>query len=163
MLKVGIVGLGAVGCIHLSAYKASTRGKVVAVAESNKARLLEADLGEAVGFDTVSEMLESTSLDVAVICTPAASHEDLAKQCAKRGINILMEKPIALSPESGKRILKICEDNNVRLSYGSTYRCLPAIIEAQNMIQRGVIGEVELMVEQVVGGKGYENCKAMSF
>jgi UDP-N-acetyl-2-amino-2-deoxyglucuronate dehydrogenase len=163
MLKVGIVGLGAVGGIHLSAYKTSTRGKVVAVAESNKARLEEADLGEAVGFETVSEMLESTSLDVVAICTPAASHEDLAEQCAKRGINILMEKPLALSPESGKRILKICEDNNVRLSYGSTYRCLPAIIEAQNMIQRGVIGEVELMVEQVVGGKGYENCNAMSF
>jgi len=163
MLNVGIIGLGAVGLVHLSAYRKLTGGKLVAVAESNEATLSKVDISDAEGFSDVTRMLASIDLDIVAICTPASSHEALATICAERGVNVLIEKPIALTPESGARIVEVCRRNKVKLYYGSTYRCLPAVVEARNIVQRGEIGEIELMVEQVIGGKGYEACSAMSF
>jgi len=163
MLSIGIIGLGAVGLVHLSAYKNLTGGKLVAVAENNEATLAKVDIGDAKGFSDVSAMLDAMDLDIVVICTPASSHEALATICANHGVNILIEKPIALTPDSGTRIVDVCTKNNVKLYYGSTYRCLPAVVAARNIVQRGDIGEIELMVEQVIGGKGYDACSAMSF
>lgn len=156
-LRVGLVGLGNVGRIHAAACRSLKGARFVAAADASEAAL--AALEPAPGLVTYRDagaMLAEARLDIVCLATPAASHESLTLAAAERGINVLVEKPIALTPESAQRMIDACRAAGVRLFYGSTYRFLPAVRRARELVQEGLIGEVVLMREQALGGKGPE-------
>lgn len=152
-LRVGLIGLGGVGRLHLEAYKASRLTRVVAVAEPDPARRAAAGGGLAAYADA-AEMLAAEALDIACVLTPAASHAALVGLCAGAGVPVLCEKPLAATPAEGRAMIEACRAAGVRLAYGASYRCLPALRRARALIADGAIGEVVLLREQSVGGQG---------
>jgi predicted dehydrogenase len=156
-LRVGLIGLGTVGKVHAAAYPHLKDARFVAVADASDAAL--ATLDPALGVATyrdARQMLDEAKPDIVCIATPAATHEALTLLAAERGVQVLVEKPIALTPESARRMIDGCRAAGVRLFYGSTYRFLPAVRRARALVQEGLIGEVVLMREQALGGKGPE-------
>lgn len=154
-LRIGLIGLGVVGKVHAKAYRTLEGARLVAVADPSPQAL--ASIEAAPGLATYSDaqkMLSEEKLDIVTIATPAASHEALTLMAAERGIQVLVEKPIALSPESARRMIDGCKAAGVRLFYGSTYRFLPAVRKTRALVQEGLIGDVVLMREQALGGKG---------
>ena len=55
-----------------------------------------------------------------------------------------------------------CDQANVKLFYGASYRYLPAIAKAKQLIDNGTIGNVQLMTEQLIGGNGLQQYRELS-
>lgn len=163
-LKVGIVGLGGVGAVHLEAYRHNPRIDVVAAAELDDTRLR--DLSARHGFKPYTDfrrMLAEEALDLVCVATPVATHEEVVLAGASAGRHVLCEKPIAGTVEAAKRMIAACSQAKVHLFYGATYRFLPAVAKARALIRSGAIGTVLLMREQEIGGTGPDGRHIMGF
>jgi len=156
-LRVGLVGLGKVAESHLAAYKDVEAIDVVAGSDINEVRLKHISQRWGLhGYTDCRELLEKEKLDIACILAPAGMHRELTEIAAGFGVNIFCEKPMALSLEDCKTMISVCLKNNVKFYYGSSYRCLPPIIKAKEMIDQGVLGNIQLITESYVGGSGPE-------
>jgi predicted dehydrogenase len=154
-LKVGLAGLGEVGAVHLGACLASDRIEVVAMADTDPARLAAAAAPPFVRrYADAGAMLAGEALDILCVLTPPLSHEALVLAGAARGAHVLCEKPMALDLAACNRMIAACAATGVRLHYGASYRFLPALRQARALIAAGAIGEVRLLRESVVGGAG---------
>jgi predicted dehydrogenase len=156
-LRVGLIGLGAVGIVHLEAYHAASGIAVVAAADLDEQRLCT--LSERFGFRPYTEyrlMLAQEKLDIVCVLTPASLHRAMVIECAAAGTPVLTEKPMASSLTDADAMFTACQAVNVPLFYGSSYRYLPAIRAARKVIQSGDIGEIVLVRESAIGGSGPE-------
>ncbi len=153
--RVALIGLGGVGELHLEAYRGIDSIEVIAAAEPNSARR-ESLLGGTTirGFADHTELLRRCPADIVCVLTPSATHEQLVLDCAAAGVDVLCEKPIAITLAAAERMRSACENAGVRFCYGASYRYLPAVRKARELIRAGAIGRVQLMREDVVGGRG---------
>ena len=139
---------------------------MVSVADTDAGRLAQARRELVVPcYATLDDMLQAETLDVACVLSPPSSHEDLVKRCASAHVHVLCEKPMALSVEACEQMILACRANSVRLCYGSSYRYLPALLKAREMILAGELGEVLLLREYAVGGMGApggEACRSVT-
>lgn len=163
-LRVGLIGVGTVGQLHLNAYRQAQNIQLICVADTSPERLAGVKkLCDVVCYSDPAEMLRSEKLDIVAILTPPANREKLVSLCADHGVNILCEKPFALSLDEADRMLRYVEARRIRLFYGSSYRFLPAIRKARSLIKEGAIGTVRLLREQSLGGKGAASVVSMPF
>jgi len=155
-LRVGLIGLGGVGRLHLDAYAAAEHVTVVAAADLDPAiRKLHEGTGIALYADA-GAMLAAETLDLVCVLTPPASHAALVGLCADAGVHILCEKPLAPSVAEAEAMVARCRSAGIRLFYGASYRFLPALKRARDLIAAGAIGDVLILREQEVGGAGPE-------
>ena len=107
-LNVGIVGLGHLHPrLYMPLFENCRHTKVVSVCESNS-KLVKAfcdDYGTN-GYTTISNMLRTEELDIAAIFLPHVDCANAGVACAKKGIHLMVEKPIAESSRSAARIVK---------------------------------------------------------
>jgi UDP-N-acetyl-2-amino-2-deoxyglucuronate dehydrogenase len=162
-IRVGLVGLGAVGLVHLEAYRAVTGIELIGVADTNPGRVAFAKerLGLC-GYSTLAELLHSAKPELCCILTPPAAHMDAVLQCADAGVHVLCEKPMALSVSDCEAMIDACRRNNVLLCYGASYRYLPAVMTARDMVLRGELGDVILLCEIALGGRGPNSRASLS-
>ena len=153
--KVGLIGLGEVGQIHMEAYAGSSLVEVVAVAEISAERRSNAKIGEEITiYASHLAMLQEEELDIVCVLTPAATHAQIACDCADAGVATLCEKPLAHSVAAARIMADHFALRGIKLGYGSSYRHLPAIIKAREMIATGAIGTVTSAREICVTGRG---------
>jgi len=156
-LKVGLIGLGGVSEAHLSAYAQVAEIQVVAAAEPRPQRLNEMCVLHGFrGYTDYREMLQTENLDIGCVLVPASLHREVTVACAESGVHVLCEKPMAISLIDAQTMVSVCAQQAVKFFYGASYRFLPAIQKAGELIKAGAIGEVTLMTESVVGGSGPE-------
>lgn len=164
MLKVGIIGLGGVSEAHLGAYPEVAGIEVVAAAEPRRERLDEmSTLHGFRGYSDYRLMLENESLDIACVLVPASLHREVTEACAEAGVHVFCEKPIAITLADARQMVSACEQRGVKLFYGASYRFLPAVQKARDLIASGEIGDVLLLTESVLGGSGPEGFLPMGF
>jgi UDP-N-acetyl-2-amino-2-deoxyglucuronate dehydrogenase len=156
-VRLLIIGLGKVAEIHLAAY--ADCADVVIVGGVDPAADRRSLLGERHGFPafaTLYEALPQIAADAACVLSPTRWHEEHVIACLTAGLHVLCEKPLALSLDSADRMIAAAQQAGRQLGYGASYRYLPALATARDIIRSGAIGEVLLMQEQVVGGGGLE-------
>lgn len=151
--RVAIIGLGGVGRLHLMAYAGAQHVRVVAACDLDPAAAGLCPPGAAFHTDAAT-MLASERPDIVCVLTPPASHAALVELAAAAGAHVLCEKPLAVSLADIARMRSACEGAGVQLAYGASYRFLPAIRRARALIAEGAIGEVVLMREAEIGGRG---------
>lgn len=157
-MRVGLVGLGGVAEAYLKGYKEVNQIEVVAGTELHcERRKDKAEKWKINGYCDLEEMLDKEHLDIICVLTPARSHWEVTKKVAEHGLHVLCEKPLAATVEDAEAIIETCSRNNVQLCYGATWRFLPAIRKAKEMIEQGKLGDIMLFMETYVGGTGYEN------
>lgn len=162
-LRVGIIGLGGVSGPHLGAYANVEEIEVVAAADIDANRSDAAVRRHGLtGYADFEEMLASERLDIACVLTPVATHCDVVTACARHGVNVLCEKPIATTITDAQLMMDACDAAGVSLFYGASYRFLPAVTVARDIIRQGQLGEVLLLTESVVGGNGPSSHVPMS-
>ncbi len=156
-LRVGIIGVcGGVAAVHLAAYRELDCIEVVAGADISQQELSTVE--RKWGIRTYSDpeaMLQRESLDIACVCVPARYHREVASLVASYGVHVMVEKPLAVTIEDARAIINACKTANVKLYYGSTYRCLSAVRKAREIVQSGEIGNVSLCTEVAIGGSGF--------
>jgi predicted dehydrogenase len=160
---LAVIGGGTVAESHLEAYARLDCVRLIGLAEPRTRRRQE--LSERYGlpgYASYAELLEGLRPDVACILTPVATHRRITEQCAAAGVHVLCEKPMATTLEDARAMAEVCLGSGVRFFYGSSYRFLPAVVEARLRIAAGEIGEVRLILEEVIGGNGAAAYQPMS-
>ena len=93
MLKVGVLGAGHLGKIHLRLLNQSNRFELVGFYDPNpkNAQKVADEFGYK-SFDSISELIKA--VDVVDIVTPTLSHYDCAVEAIESGKHVFLEKPI---------------------------------------------------------------------
>ena len=144
ILRVGIVGLGHLHPrLYMPLFGAVGRTKVVAVAEADKA-LRDAFCADFAvkGYESVAGMLSAEKLDIAAIFLPHADCPAAAEACARAGVHLMVEKPMAASAQGAERIVKAATAHAVKLTTGYCWRMHPAARELKRLVRSGVVGRV---------------------
>lgn len=161
--RIGLIGVGNVGQIHLNQFVADEDINLVAIVEPRPEILQKCcDDFDLAGYSSVEQLLGTSSIDVACVATPVSTHESIVLACASAGVHSLCEKPLALTRASASNMIEKCNAAGVTLGYAASYRYLPAIICARQIIQSGALGEVRAIQEQAVGGMAVGGRKPMS-
>jgi UDP-N-acetyl-2-amino-2-deoxyglucuronate dehydrogenase len=153
--KIAVIGLGSVAEPHLTAYRELPNVRVVGGADPRAERCAEISVRYGIPcYPSIAELLQETHPDIACVLTPASTHRAVTEECAAFGLNVLCEKPMAVTVEDAQAMASACERARVQFFYGSSYRFLPAIVQARQLILHGSIGDVRLIIEEGVGGAG---------
>lgn len=124
-IRVGIVGAGAVARIaHLPGYTADPRVEVVGITDLNQPRAQElaAQFGVQQVYPSVEALLSEGKLDAVSICVANAFHAPLTLQALQSGVDVLVEKPMALSTAEAAEMVQIVRSTGRILMVGVNNR-----------------------------------------
>ena len=145
ILNAAIIGLGGRSRAHLSVLPVlSDRYRLVGVCDIDEetAQAVAGQTGATAHTDLRS-MLESESLDVALITAHPEIHHPIACMLAERKVHILTETPIALTLPCADLMIRAAENNGVFLEVSENARRWPRERMKQKIVREGLIGEVK--------------------
>lgn len=92
-----------------------------------------------------ARMLDDAGPDIVSICTPPTTHRELVEDCARHDAvrAIHCEKPLAVTFGDSRRIVEVCDEEDVQLSVNLQNRYSPGAAAVKERIEAGAIGELE--------------------
>jgi UDP-N-acetylglucosamine 3-dehydrogenase len=134
-LRVGVVGVGVMGSNHARVLASLGGVQLVGVADPDRgqAQFVANALGTT-AVESVDALL-ALGLDAVTIAAPTHLHHDIALACIKRGVHVLVEKPIASNPEEGRSIVRAARRAGVTLMVGHVERFNPAVETIKDAIR----------------------------
>lgn len=145
MLKVAIVGAGAIAKTHLESYLGITDVKIVALCDkfTFKAEELVSSYNlVALVYDDIERMLKNETPDVVSICLPPSLHASSSILAMNAGANVICEKPMAVSLEECDKMIEAAKANNVLLSVVCQNRFRTPIQKIKNLLSSGIAGQL---------------------
>ncbi|MCE0487866.1 Gfo/Idh/MocA family protein [Ornithinimicrobium sediminis] len=138
-VRMGLVGLGSMGRHHARVIRETQGLDLVAVADPYGDRH-----GVARGLDVLPDVaaLVEAGIDAAMVAVPTYLHEEVALALAGAGVHTMVEKPIAATAESGRRVAAAFAEAGLVGCVGYVERCNPALLEMRRRIEAGELGEV---------------------
>lgn len=142
-VRIGIVGCGQIGRWHLDSYKKNSQAKVVAVADTDFARAQAFARGiNTRAYSSHSEMIEKEALDGVSVCTVPSTHRDIAVELLKAGINVLCEKPLAISVSQAEEMARTAKETNRLLFTAFKFRFYDEVARAKDLVTTGALGKI---------------------
>lgn len=132
MLKIGVLGAGHLGKIHIRLLKESKLFELVGFYDANPdvARQTARDLG-VTAWDSMDDLIEA--VDAVDIVTPTLYHFDCAQRAIKRSRHVFIEKPLTNTIDEGKILVRLAQEANVKVQVGHVERFNPAFLAAQQV------------------------------
>ena len=134
MIKVGVIGAGHLGKIHLNILSNSNFNLIgfhdTDVENSEK---LASEKGY-VFFKEIDSLINL--IDAVVIVSPTTTHFEIAKKCIKNGKHIFVEKPLTTNSEEARIINKLAKEGNIIGQVGFVERYNQAFISCREYIDK---------------------------
>jgi len=146
MLKVGVLGAGHLGKIHLRLLNQSDKYELVGFYDPDEinAKKVAAEFGYSY-FENINNLIDA--VDVVDIVTPTLSHFDCAKKAIEKGRHIFIEKPITNTLEEAEELLQLSEKHNVKGQVGHVERFNPAFLAVKDKIENPMFIETHRLAE----------------
>jgi predicted dehydrogenase len=140
-VKMALIGLGFMGEVHARYYQANPKVGRLAVASPVPAERAKAaeSYGAAV-YEDFREMLATERPDGVDVCTPNATHPDLAVAALEAGASVLVEKPLALDLAGIDRVLAAARRTGRKVLVAHSLRFSDAYAKGQELLSAGEIG-----------------------
>lgn len=138
-IKMGLIGLGAMGRHHARLIRQTEGVDLVAVADPGGDPFGVA--GELTVLADVEALIEA-GIDAAVVAVPTIYHEQVALALASGGVHAMVEKPIAHDVAAGVRIADAFDEARLVGAVGYVERCNAAIVEMRRRMAAGQLGEI---------------------
>ncbi len=147
LLRTAVIGTGFVGPHHVDAVRRGGYAEVVAMVGTDAARTAARAraLGVPGATTDVSALMADRSIDVVHICTPNASHVELARAALEAGKHVVVEKPLALTVADAEGLVGLASERQRHGAVAFTYRGYPMVRQARAMAAGGDLGEVRLV------------------
>lgn len=138
-LRVGLVGLGAMGRHHARVLRELDGVELVGIADATGDRYGVA--GRTPFVASVDELI-GRGLDAAVVAVPTIAHASVAMRLAERGVHTLVEKPIAVDAAAGEQMVEAFRSAGLVGAVGHIERFNPAVQELRRRVNAGELGAV---------------------
>jgi predicted dehydrogenase len=146
MLKVGVLGAGHLGKIHLRLLHASMKYDLIGFydADAIHGKKVAAEFGYTY-FENINKLIDS--VDVVDIVTPTLSHYDCAKKAMEKGKHVFIEKPISNTLEEAEGLIALSHKNNIKGQVGHVERFNPAFMAVKEKIHDPMFIEAHRLAE----------------
>lgn len=141
-LRIGVVGAGLIGRRHVATIAASPDAELCGVADTLPADDPYMRSLPVPTFASHRELLEATKPDALVIATPNRLHVPMGIDCARAGVHMLVEKPIADTVELACDLLREARRADVRILVGHHRRHHAQAQEARRIVASGRLGRL---------------------
>ena len=146
MLKVGVLGAGHLGKIHLRLLQESPKYELIGFYDPDA--IIAKHAAEEFGYryiDNLNTLIEA--VDVVDIVTPTLSHFDCAKKAMEKGKHIFIEKPITKTLQEAEEMLKLQKEYGVKGQVGHVERFNPAFTAVKGSIANPMFIEAHRLAE----------------
>jgi predicted dehydrogenase len=140
-IKAAVIGLGEHGRNHARQYQAIPDAELVGVYDLRPERRLQAaaELGVR-AFSSLDEVWQSAQAVSVVI--PATSHAAVAREAFRRGVDVLLEKPITRTLEEAQEIIRLASEHGRILQVGHIERFNPGVMAAKAITHHPIFFEI---------------------
>lgn len=156
-MKFVIVGAGAIAQLRKAALEMMPDASFAGVFDLDRARAAAMAAGGRV-FDSLDALMASDA-DAVVVSTPPHTHEDIAAAAMQAGKHVIVEKPMANTPEACARMIAMARERKLVLTVGFNHRYFPAIKALRDAVTSGAIGTLS-HVKGYAGHAGLAEFKA---
>jgi predicted dehydrogenase len=134
VIRIGVIGAGVMGERHCRVCANLPRVELVGVADPAEAHGRQvADLYETTYFSDHQALI--SQVDAVTIAASTPVHYRLATECLKRGLHVLVEKPITETIEQARQVVHMADERGLVLQVGHIERFNPAYIELKHVIE----------------------------
>lgn len=149
-LKVGVIGAGRIGKIHIENLCYQIPGvEVAGISEAEVALAATKEWAQQFGITNVVSdpqvLIDDSEIDAIVICSPTDTHADLIIKSAEAGKDIFCEKPIANDLVKTREALEAVEKAGVKLQLGFNRRFDPNFKHVRSLVQNGDLGDTHII------------------
>ncbi|RMF64853.1 MAG: gfo/Idh/MocA family oxidoreductase, partial [Calditrichaeota bacterium] len=135
-MRVAVIGVGKMGMLHAGIMNSLEGVELCAISDTSNLLLTFAkNLKKGIGvYDDYVKMLDQEKPDVAVITTPVFLHVPMARECVKRGIHFLVEKPLCAFSSEATELVQEVEAKNLTTMVGYMMRYVETFAKAKEII-----------------------------
>lgn len=142
-LKVALIGAGAMGRNHARVYAELPDVDLLAVADADPKTAADvAQRYNTQAYTDYRSLLDEQKPDAVTVAVPTVDHLDVALEAIRRGIHLLIEKPIAFSVEEGQQIIGEAQSAGVQLMIGHIERFNPAVMALKEHLSTDELGRI---------------------
>lgn len=146
MLKIGVLGAGHLGKIHIKCINLSSQYQLVGFYDPDRenAEKVAAEYRTR-AFDSLEALMDA--VDVVDIVTPTVHHFECASLAIARNKHVFIEKPIVATPDEARRLIALAKQARVKIQVGHVERFNPAYIALQPFLKNPLFIEAHRLSE----------------
>ena len=143
-LGVAVIGAGYWGPNLVRNFRGSANWDLVGVCDLDpgRARKVIGNRSTVEVFTDLAQVLDRDDVDAVAIATPAATHAPIALAALAAGKHVVVEKPLADTPEAAAAMVRAAEQADRVLMIDHTYCYTPAVQHIRKVIAEGVLGDI---------------------
>jgi predicted dehydrogenase len=146
MLKIGVLGAGHLGKIHIKCIKEIESFELIGFYDPDPAVMCKVKEEYGIkGFASIDDLIDA--VDVVDIVTPTISHFDCASKAMKGSKHVFIEKPLVTTLEEARTLIAISDEARVKVQVGHVERFNPAFIAASPFIQQPMFIETHRLAQ----------------
>lgn len=146
-MRVGVIGLGWMGRVHLRIYSELRGVEVVGVVDPSEEVRAEVAKTYDVPTHATMEPLLDAGLDAVSVCVPTVMHAEVGRAAMERGVSALIEKPLAATAAEGRMLVDLAKEKGVALMVGHVERFNPAVARIRDIVKDDRI--ISIQIERV--------------
>jgi hypothetical protein len=143
MLKIGVLGAGHLGKIHINLLKEIDSFELVGFYDPDESKAEQ--IKDVPYFKSMDDLM--ANCDVIDIVTPTVNHYECAVKALRLSKHIFIEKPLANTVQEAKDMIGLAEEANVKVQVGHVERFNPAFIAAQKFVKQPLFIETHRLAQ----------------
>ena len=151
-LRTAVIGVGAMGQHHVRVYGEIAGVELVGFADADET--MRANIQQrhhVMGYADYHDLFDQAKPDLVTVAVPTVLHREVAAEAIRRGIHVLVEKPIAETERDGQALIDLAKEHQVTLAVGHIERHNPAVQALKAELESGHLGRIFEMHAQRVG------------
>ena len=150
-IRFALVGCGRVSVNHFNSIeKHAERAELVGVCDVQpKALDAAVAVTKTKGYLNLTALLKDTDADAVILTTPSGLHPEQTIEIARSGRHVITEKPMATRWHDGQRMVKACDDANVRLFVVKQNRRNATLQLLKKVVEQGRFGRIYMVTLNV--------------
>lgn len=146
MLKIGVIGAGHLGKIHLRLLKEIQSVELIGFYDHSPehSQIVSSELGIP-AFSSAEELIDLA--DAIDIVTPTLAHYEYAVKALRKSKHIFIEKPVTHTVNEGKKLVALVHEAGVKAQVGHVERFNPAFLSARQFLHQPMFIETHRLAE----------------
>lgn len=146
MLKIGVLGAGHLGKIHIKCIKEIQEYELVGFYDAMPENATEVAKEYGIqNFDTIEDLIDA--VDVIDIVTPTLSHFECAEKALKAGKHVFIEKPVTNTLAEAEELIRLSKEHKLKIQVGHVERFNPAFVAAQPHLKQPMFIETHRLAQ----------------